>query len=396
MVSEVPDVRPPTQDGGQGGDELILDLHPHKVQLNQQQDVTYIQSSDCSSDSDDNEPSMGYDNALAVNPSGNDNNTPNVFVSDSSDVHVGTKNIYQGPVTIKKIVYAGNGGGEVPDVLQNGGALTNGTLKCDKDTSDSADIDNKTDKAGDKNENNLKAHISKLRYNKPLLITAIVCTLAIIGMIALLFLLLRGGNTSNRYPTDSDEQLGRPSVDPPLDPAELPPQRVKMILRREWLAQPPKQPLDNLTTPVPMVVIWHSATENCTDQSSCTLLVKSIQRFHMLSQNWWDIGYNFLVGGDGYVYEGRGWTSEGSHTKFYNKRSIGIAFVGTFTNYMPPQRQLNAARNLIALGVNESYIQPDYKLYASRQLSVTESPGQMLYEELITWPHWAETPKSRH
>lgn len=171
MVSEVPDVRPPTQDGGQGGDELILDLHPHKVQLNQQQDVTYIQSSDCSSDSDDNEPSMGYDNALAVNPTGNDNNTPNVFVSDSSDVHVGTKNIYQGPVTIKKIVYAGNGGGEVPDVLQNGGALTNGTLKCDKDTSDSADIDNKTDKAGDKNENNLKAHISKLSEFSYLILT---------------------------------------------------------------------------------------------------------------------------------------------------------------------------------------------------------------------------------
>lgn len=84
---------------------------------------------------------------------------------------MGTKNIYQGPVTIKKIVYAGNGGGEVPDVLQNGGALTNGTLKCDKDTSDSADIDNKTDKAGDKNENNLKAHISKLSEFSYLILT---------------------------------------------------------------------------------------------------------------------------------------------------------------------------------------------------------------------------------
>lgn len=35
----------------------------------------------------------------------------------------------------------------------------------------------------------------------------------------------------------------------------------------------------------------------------------------MESRNWWDIAYNFLIGGDGAVYEGRGWDSEGSHTK---------------------------------------------------------------------------------
>ncbi len=27
-----------------------------------------------------------------------------------------------------------------------------------------------------------------------------------------------------------------------------------------------------------------------------------------------DIGYNFLIGGDGNVYEGRGWDRQGSHT----------------------------------------------------------------------------------
>lgn len=50
----------------------------------------------------------------------------------------------------------------------------------------------------------------------------------------------------------------------------------------------------------------------------------------MVDWQWNDIGYNFLVGGDGAVYVGRGWDDEGAHTLGHNKRSIGIAFIGDF------------------------------------------------------------------
>ena len=40
--------------------------------------------------------------------------------------------------------------------------------------------------------------------------------------------------------------------------------------------------------------------------------------------------YSFMVGGDGSIYEGTGWTMEGSHTYGYNKKSIAIAFIGNF------------------------------------------------------------------
>jgi hypothetical protein len=39
----------------------------------------------------------------------------------------------------------------------------------------------------------------------------------------------------------------------------------------------------------------------------------------------------FLVGGDGNVYEGRGWHQVGAHTYGFNKRSIGIAMIGEFS-----------------------------------------------------------------
>jgi len=43
----------------------------------------------------------------------------------------------------------------------------------------------------------------------------------------------------------------------------------------------------------------------------------------ILFTDWDDIGYNFLIGENGLVYEGRGWKYVGAHRSGYNNRSIG-------------------------------------------------------------------------
>lgn len=40
--------------------------------------------------------------------------------------------------------------------------------------------------------------------------------------------------------------------------------------------------------------------------------------------------FSFVVGGDGLVYEGRGWTTLGAHAGGANARSVGIALIGNF------------------------------------------------------------------
>ena len=45
----------------------------------------------------------------------------------------------------------------------------------------------------------------------------------------------------------------------------------------------------------------------------------------MNTNGWDDIGYNFLVGEDGRVYEGRGWYRQGAHALNFNSNSIGKA-----------------------------------------------------------------------
>lgn len=101
-----------------------------------------------------------------------------------------------------------------------------------------------------------------------------------------------------------------------------------------------------------------------------------------------DISYNFLVGGNGNIYIGRGWNVEGKHTNGFNANSICIAFIGKFINVTPPTRQLEAAQKLIEEGVSLKKLADNYNLYGHRQLKATESPGQALYEIIKTWKHW--------
>ena len=47
------------------------------------------------------------------------------------------------------------------------------------------------------------------------------------------------------------------------------------------------------------------------------------------------MGYSFMIGGDGSVFEGRGWNVVGAHTLNFNDVGYGIDFMGTFIEYDP-------------------------------------------------------------
>lgn len=53
----------------------------------------------------------------------------------------------------------------------------------------------------------------------------------------------------------------------------------------------------------------------------------------MDSNGWDDIGYSFIVGEDGNVYEGRGWRRVGAHAPNYNSNSIGFEFYQFSCNF---------------------------------------------------------------
>ncbi|GAB4213145.1 MAG: hypothetical protein OHK0013_36740 [Sandaracinaceae bacterium] len=83
--------------------------------------------------------------------------------------------------------------------------------------------------------------------------------------------------------------------------------------------------------------------------------VRGIQAFHMNSRGWCDIGYHFLIGIDGTIYEGRPLHLLGAHVGGNNSGNIGISFVGCFHTSgcaglgptTPPSVMINAAGRLL-------------------------------------------------
>ncbi|XP_055845208.1 peptidoglycan-recognition protein SD-like isoform X2 [Episyrphus balteatus] len=166
---------------------------------------------------------------------------------------------------------------------------------------------------------------------------------------------------------------------------------LHIISRDEWLARPPveQQELVELVLPIHRVIIADTATYNCSTQAACSYRIQTIQNYQMDSILFNDIAYNFLIGGDGNIYVGRGWDAQGAHTKGFNVDSICIAFIGTFSTTSPPEKQLNAAKRMLNEGVRLNKLVENYKLYGARQLSATSSPGNALYEIIKTWPNWS-------
>ncbi|OWR54948.1 peptidoglycan-recognition protein LB-like [Danaus plexippus] len=142
-----------------------------------------------------------------------------------------------------------------------------------------------------------------------------------------------------------------------------------------------------LKTPVPLVVIHHSYIPGaCYTKAACSAAMQSMQNAHQITNGWADIGYNFAVGSDGRVYEGRGFNRLGAHAVGVNVKSIGIVLIGNWVSEVPPRVQLESAQALIKLGVDLGYISPDYSLMGHRQVGSTECPGGALQKEISTWP----------
>ncbi|EFA11602.1 peptidoglycan-recognition protein SC2 [Tribolium castaneum] len=166
-----------------------------------------------------------------------------------------------------------------------------------------------------------------------------------------------------------------------------------VISRSEWGARAPKSSQPLAQKPAPFVVVHHSDGSNCLSLQACKSRVKGIQNYHIDHNGWQDIGYNFLIGGDGNVYEGRGWGIWGAHVPRYNSKSIGICVIGNFQSTAPTQTQLDALKQLISCAQEGNYVQSDYRLIGHRQGSRTSCPGNQLFNEIGGWTHFDATAR---
>ncbi|XP_076305212.1 peptidoglycan-recognition protein SC2-like [Tachypleus tridentatus] len=159
---------------------------------------------------------------------------------------------------------------------------------------------------------------------------------------------------------------------------------VEIVTRSQWGARNPTGS-STLSTPVNVVLIHHTAGSSCDSLSLCSSIAKSIQNEHMDTNKWSDIGYSFLIGGDGRAYEGRGWTKVGAHSPNYNRKSIGISVMGNFENDTPSSTVLQGVKKLIECGVSNGYITKSHTVHGHKDAKCTKCPGVNLYNIIKTW-----------
>lgn len=148
--------------------------------------------------------------------------------------------------------------------------------------------------------------------------------------------------------------------------------------------------------------VHHTATSNDYSGSEVRGIIRSIYRYHVLSRDFYDIGYNFLIDRFGRIWEGAyGGVHRAviaAHTKYYNSQSFGVGAIGNFQERSVPSGVLNAYAALIAWkfdvhGVHYAKNTARYTNEGAHDLPVisghrdtkaTACPGKYLYAKLGT------------
>ena len=115
-----------------------------------------------------------------------------------------------------------------------------------------------------------------------------------------------------------------------------------------------------------MVFVHHTDTATSAPCSDSARIVRGIYAYHVRTNGWNDIGYNFLVDKCGTVFEGRygGMTKPviGAQTKGFNTGSAGIAIIGTYSSARPRPAAVAALERLIAWRLDVAHVDPESRV----------------------------------
>ena len=109
-------------------------------------------------------------------------------------------------------------------------------------------------------------------------------------------------------------------------------------------------------------VVHHTAGSNSYSASQSASIVRGIYAYHVKSQGWCDIGYNFLVDKYGTVFEGRAGGVDlpvhGAHATSWNTNTVGVSMMANWDTATPTTTVLNSVAGVIAWKLEGYYRNP--------------------------------------
>lgn len=159
----------------------------------------------------------------------------------------------------------------------------------------------------------------------------------------------------------------------------------KFIYRDRWGGRKPLYERPQ-KLPVKYVIISHSAGKFCQNIKDCSQQMALMQSMHVNDLGSPDIGYNFVIGGDENIYVGRNWQNHNFHM---NLDTIGICFTGNFIFDRLTPGMIEAAQDLLKIGLDDGKLEKDYIIVAHNQTYNTQSPGTNVFNQIKYWPHYS-------
>lgn len=155
-----------------------------------------------------------------------------------------------------------------------------------------------------------------------------------------------------------------------------------VVTRAAWGATDPGRICGDVHDPY-WITIHHTVSPT-PDSTPVAQRLRGIQSYHVNTNGWCDIGYHFLVGSDGRVYQGR--SSEervGAHAGGANTNNVGISYIGTFSTIAPPTNMIEAGGDIVKW-LSDTFTIPlnRERIKGHREWGTTECPGNSLYPRL--------------
>lgn len=160
---------------------------------------------------------------------------------------------------------------------------------------------------------------------------------------------------------------------------------TKMILKQDWSARPVTGYIPAMKFPIKYVIICHTSVRFCHTTQFCGFIVQWNQNRSMDELQKPDTTYNFFVGGDGHVYESRGWNFQND----FIDSSITISMIGNFVFDELTEEMAEATQELLEFGVKNYFLDKDYTILAHNQTKKTMSPGSNVYKKIVKWSHYS-------
>ncbi|MER7570570.1 FG-GAP-like repeat-containing protein [Streptomyces sp. NPDC126514] len=198
--------------------------------------------------------------------------------------------------------------------------------------------------------------------------------------------------SASTTPSTSTSPTPTPTPTPTV-PAPRPSTVVKppIITQAEWGASTDYNGTPSYGTDIKAAVVHHTGvdSDNTLSCAESKARMRTIQQAHF-GQDYFDVGYNFVVDKCGQIFEGRSGGMDlpvtGAHDAGFNTDTLGISYIGNFESAKPTKAALDAIARVVAWKFGMYGIDPTGKVKLTSRAPLNYSGNKVAEGQPIELP----------